>query len=70
MGRRPRVVRALTVSFQGAIGAFVRNGTPNAPGVPAWAPYGLEQRATMRYDTVTECVGDLSGGQRALQYLP
>jgi len=30
--------------------AFARNGDPNHPGIPQWAPYSCENRATMLFD--------------------
>lgn len=41
--------------------AFARNGDPNHGGVPRWAPYDLDRRATMRFDTVIGTVNDLAG---------
>jgi carboxylesterase type B len=65
-GADPAVVRALTASFQHAVAAFVRTGSPGDALAPDWSPYQPTTRATMRYDTVIECVGDLAGGQRCL----
>ncbi|MDP9140306.1 MAG: carboxylesterase family protein, partial [Pseudomonadota bacterium] len=34
-----------------ALVSFARDGQPAATGMPAWAPYGTESRATMIFDT-------------------
>ncbi|MFJ1562074.1 carboxylesterase/lipase family protein [Streptomyces mirabilis] len=62
----PRAVRSLTAAFQAAVTNFVRTGSPNGPVLPSWEAYEPGRRATMRFDTVVECVGDLAGPQRAL----
>jgi para-nitrobenzyl esterase len=41
--------------------AFARTGDPNHDELPHWAPYRLDRRMTMRFDTVVEPVGDLAG---------
>ena len=40
---------------------FIRVGNPDHDHLPPWAPYDLEYRTTMRFDTMTEAVGDLAG---------
>src|SRR5580700_6541885 len=39
---------------------FVSTGNPNHERLPSWVPYD-QDRVTMRFDTVTEAVGDLAG---------
>lgn len=46
--------------------AFARNGDPNNPAIPAWAPYDLERRATMIFDAETRSVDDPRGDERRL----
>ncbi|MFF7705630.1 carboxylesterase family protein [Streptomyces lydicus] len=58
-GADPVRVRALTSSFQQAVVRFVATGSPNGEGLPARQPYTPDLRATMRFDTVVECVGTL-----------
>jgi len=46
--------------------AFARTGNPNTKGIPAWAPYDLARRQTMRFDTVSSPADDPRGGERRL----
>ena len=45
--------------------AFARSGNPNHKGLPAWAPFNAEQRATMIFNTPeSKVVNDPSGEER------
>jgi para-nitrobenzyl esterase len=44
--------------------AFARGGDPNTPGLPAWAPYDAERRATMVFDDAPAVVRDPIGAER------
>lgn len=46
--------------------AFAREGDPNHADLPAWAPYSLERRETMLFDTVSRLTDDPRGGERRL----
>ena len=46
--------------------ALARTGNPNAPALPAWAPYDLTRRATMVFDADTRLVNDPRGAERRL----
>ncbi len=53
---------------------FARTGVPAAAGVPAWPPYTLDDRATMRIDTTCHVLHDRFGDElavwQATGYLP
>jgi para-nitrobenzyl esterase len=40
----------LAAQVRDAWAAFARNGDPNHPGIPKWAPYTEDNRATMLFD--------------------
>jgi para-nitrobenzyl esterase len=40
----------LAAAVSEAWAAFARNGDPNHPGIPKWAPYTVKNRATMLFD--------------------
>ena len=44
--------------------AFARTGDPNAPGLPAWAPYDADTRATMLFNVESRVENDLNAGVR------
>ena len=44
--------------------AFARAGDPNAPGLPAWAPYDTTTRATMLFNVESRVENDLNAGVR------
>jgi hypothetical protein len=44
--------------------AFARHGDPNHDGLPAWAPYEAERRATMVFDNECRAVDDFRSGGR------
>ena len=47
--------------MQRAWAAFALHGNPEHDELPAWRPYDLARRTTMRFDSVVEPVGDLAG---------
>lgn len=49
-----------------ALIAFARNGDPNHRGLPAWAPYSLQERETMLFDTPSSLALDPRSGERRL----
>ena len=52
--------------LSGAFVALARYGDPNHPGLPAWVPYELEERATLVVDVQTSMVSDPRSGERRL----
>lgn len=60
-GANPAPTMRLAAVMQRAWAAFALRGDPNHDDLPAWRPYGLADRTTMRFDTVVEPVGDLAG---------
>jgi len=46
--------------------AFARSGSPNAPGLPAWPPFDLRDRATMIFNVTSRAIDDPSSQERAL----
>jgi para-nitrobenzyl esterase len=54
-GEEPQVVAD---QMSAAWLAFARNGDPNAPGLPSWAPYEPSRRATMIFDQESRAVDD------------
>ncbi|MFN3817283.1 carboxylesterase family protein, partial [Brevundimonas sp.] len=44
--------------------ALARSGDPNHPGLPRWAPYGLERRQTMLFDIDSRMADDPRGDER------
>jgi carboxylesterase type B len=40
---------------------FIKTGDSNHDGTPAWPAYDERRRASMRFDSVIEPVGDLAG---------
>ena len=63
---------ALADKMSNAWVAFARSGNPNHKGLPAWAPFNAEQRATMIFNTPeSKVVNDPSGEERrALAAVP
>jgi para-nitrobenzyl esterase len=56
-GERPenaQVARAMSEAFV----RFALDGDPNHPGLPAWSPYALGQRATMVFDVTPRAEND------------
>lgn len=49
-----------------ALLAFARRGDPNAPGVPAWPQFKIEERATMLFDATSRAQNDPRGAERRL----
>ena len=54
-------MRGLAEAMHGAWIAFARSGKPDHARLPAWPPYGREDRMTMRFDSVIGPVSDLAG---------
>jgi para-nitrobenzyl esterase len=52
--------------MSGALIAFARSGDPNHPGLPAWRPYTLPDRATMLFDAQSRPALDPRGAERRL----
>jgi para-nitrobenzyl esterase len=63
---------ALADKMSNAWVAFARSGSPNHKGLPAWAPFNAEQRATMIFNTPeSKVVNDPNGEERrALDAVP
>lgn len=51
----------LSTRMRKAFTAFAKTGVPAAPGLPTWAPYDANSRATMVLDHASELVADLDG---------
>jgi para-nitrobenzyl esterase len=64
-GGRPDAL-ALAAQVSGAWVNFARKGDPNHSGLPKWAPYTRERRATMVFDTRCEVRNDPEGEGRRL----
>jgi para-nitrobenzyl esterase len=60
-GADPAPTARLARIMQRAWAAFALRGDPNHAELPAWQPYDVNRRMTMRFDTVVEPVGDLAG---------
>jgi para-nitrobenzyl esterase len=45
---------------------FARHGDPTHDGIPAWAPYEPQERATMIFDTECAVAGDPQRDRRVL----
>ncbi len=56
----------LSRQVMGAFAALARTGTPSAPGLPAWRPYTLPDRATMLFDTSSRMADDPRRWEREL----
>jgi para-nitrobenzyl esterase len=52
--------------MSGALIAFAFSGDPNHPGLPAWRPYVLPERATMLFDAQSRLALDPRGAERRL----
>lgn len=55
---------ALASKMSNAWVAFARTGNPNHKGLPRWAPYTVDERATMIFDNDTRAVNDPRGEER------
>ncbi|MCC2669035.1 MAG: carboxylesterase, partial [Armatimonadetes bacterium] len=64
-GGRPDAL-ALAAQVSGAWVHFARKGDPNHSGLPRWAPYTTDRRATMVFDTRCEVRHDPEGEGRRL----
>jgi para-nitrobenzyl esterase len=56
--------RAVAAQMADAWIAFGRNGDPNHPGLPKWAPYTLDERATMIFNDESILIADPYREQR------
>jgi para-nitrobenzyl esterase len=58
VGMNTPEAQALARQLGGATIAFAKTGNPNHPGIPQWAPYNAQTRATMVFDTNTRAEND------------
>ncbi|MFF1641494.1 carboxylesterase/lipase family protein [Streptomyces sp. NPDC058246] len=65
-GIEPAARQGLAQSMHQAWISFVRDGNPNHPGLPEWAPYEADTRTTLRFDSVVSAISDLAGHSRML----
>lgn len=56
--------RAVAATMSDAWIAFARHGNPNHPDLPKWAPYSLDERATMIFDEESVVLADPYREQR------
>jgi para-nitrobenzyl esterase len=64
-GNRPERFKA-SHNFAELWSTFARTGIPAAAGQPAWPPYDLVQRPTMRIDTECEVINDRNKTEREM----
>jgi para-nitrobenzyl esterase len=55
----------LASMMSGALIALCHEGTPSHATVPAWPPFTLDERATMRFDVPPSVAHDPFGAERA-----
>jgi len=48
----------VATQISGMWAAFARSGSPNAPGLPRWTPYSIQDRAVMRLDADSKLMHD------------
>lgn len=48
----------VAAQISGMWATFARSGSPNAPGLPRWTPYSVQDRAVMRLDADSKLVHD------------
>jgi para-nitrobenzyl esterase len=65
MGSRPERLTA-SVNMAELWATFARTGHPAAVGQPAWPPYDLTRRATMRIDVACEVMEDRNRAEREM----
>ncbi len=58
VGDATKEMMALSEQLSGAWVAFARSGNPNHKGLPHWAPFNADQRATMIFNTESKAVND------------
>ena len=58
--------RVVSAAISGAFVAFARDGVPDHPGLPSWAPYTLPKRETMVFDSTPRLENDPRGAERRL----
>jgi para-nitrobenzyl esterase len=58
VGMNTPAAQQLARQLGGATIAFAKTGNPNHPGIPQWAPYNAQTRATMVFDTNTRLEND------------
>ncbi|WP_066723024.1 carboxylesterase/lipase family protein [Sphingomonas pituitosa] len=56
----------LSRQMMAAFASLARGGTPAAPGLPAWTPYALPDRATMLFDAESRLANDPRRWEREL----
>jgi len=56
----------LSRQVMGAFASLARSGVPAAPGLPAWTPYALPDRATMLFDVDSRMANDPRRWEREL----
>jgi para-nitrobenzyl esterase len=75
LDRDPEVLRllggedapqSLATVMHGAWASFVKDGTPEYAGLPAWPSYDLARRATMHFDVDSRIVDDPGGDMRRM----
>jgi len=66
VGMNTPQARALAAQLGGATIAFAKSGNPNHPGIPQWAPYDAQTRATMLFDANTRAQNDPNGELRRM----
>jgi len=58
--------RATSAAMQAALLGLIRRGDPDAPGLPGWPQYRLDDRATMIFDAAPRIVADPRREERLL----
>ena len=58
VGMNTPEAQQLARQLGGATIAFAKTGNPNHPGIPNWAPYNAQSRATMLFDVKTRLEND------------
>jgi len=66
VGNGPEL-QPLANKVSGAYVAFARSGNPNHKGIPNWAPFTLDQRATMIFNNECRAVNDPYREERLLR---
>ncbi len=61
-----KAAQPLATMMSAALIAFAKAGDPNTAGVPKWPVYGLKDRETMLFNTVSKVVSDPRGEERRM----